>query len=222
MKTLSIIVLVFCSLALNAQTIHTFYIDSIHTTSNWPPPPAPTQTDTTFVINNGDVICFINKLHSTMFNVWIDDPDLTGSPTYGTVPISTNDTIFKIEVINDTTYFINGWTTIYFLPDIVFLNGSADWGRRYFITNNGTSSIAEPDFSNNILIYPIPVNSTLNFKGILGNESKFCIFDLSGKLIKEDNLTGNSIDVEELQTGIYFLKISINGTDVRNYKFVKK
>lgn len=207
MKNFIVIFLIFCYTTLNAQTIHTFYIDSTHITAIWPPPPAPPASDTSFVINNGDVIYFINQLHSTMFNVWINDPDLTGSPTYGTGPIPTNDTIFKIEVINDTTYFVNGWTNIYFLPDIVILNGTADWGRRYFINHNITNSLIEYDFTKNMLAYPIPANKFLNVNGVIEGKHDYYIFDFTGKLIKQGRIIERSIDVEYLVAGTYFLKV---------------
>ncbi len=70
-----------------------------------------------------------------------------------------------------------------------------------------------PDYAGNILqneisIYPNPAKHLLNIKGI-AEPYNVTIYDLTGriKMIKND-VSGNTIDVSELQNGIYFIELS--------------
>lgn len=223
MKQFLFYLVMFVSVTGKAQTIHTFYIDSTHTTSNWPAPPSPCPSDTSFMVSNGDTLYFINHLYATMFNLWMNDPNLTGAPTMSTWPVNINDTIIRFAVVNDTTYHILVYNNVFYssiaqLPNIVILNGTAGWGRRYFITHNSTNSISESDLLNNLLIYPVPANNFLNVNGIKENQTQFYLFDLSGKLIKKGLLNNGSIDIEFLDSGTYFIKFS--GME-KSYKFIK-
>ncbi|MBL1231311.1 MAG: T9SS type A sorting domain-containing protein [Flavobacteriales bacterium] len=217
MKHFIVIFLIFSSAILNAQSIHTFYIDSTHITGNWQPAPSPKPTDTSFTINSGDNLYFINKLASSSFNIWINDPDLTMSPTYSATA-SFNDTILKIEVLNDTTYSVNGWTYIYLLTDIVILNGTADFGRRYFI--NHIVGIDDLEKNTSLFIYPSPANDVINIKGEIEKETVFTIYDLSGRSLKTGLLTSNNIEVSEFPKGAYLLHLSTDNIQ-KIEKFIK-
>lgn len=223
MKQFLFYLVMFVSVTGKAQTIHTFYIDSTHTTSNWPAPPSPCPSDTSFMVSDGDTLYFINHLYATIFNLWMNDPNLTGAPTMSTWPVNINDTIIRFAVVNDTTYHILAYNNVFYssiaqLSNIVILNGTAGWGRRYFITHNSTNSISESDLLNNLLIYPVPANNFLNVYGIKENQTQFYLFDLSGKLIKKGLLNNGSIDIEFFDSGTYFIKFS--GME-KSYKFIK-
>ena len=75
-----------------------------------------------------------------------------------------------------------------------------------------------------ISIYPNPTSDVLyidnpNFEKINSLE----IISINGTIVKQENRTSNlqSIEVSNLQTGVYFVKIQINN-EVLNYKFIKK
>lgn len=105
-------------------------------------------------------------------------------------------------------------------------------------SNDDTNSNGTPDYlesavalglednsiNNSISLYPNPTSDVLNIDNktneIVSNVS---IYSISGALIKEVKSTNSieSISVTDLQTGIYFVKLSIND-EVKNYKFIKK
>lgn len=222
MHKLILIFSVFVQVAIKAQTINTLYIDSTHITSDWPSPPLPCPSDTSFSISDGDTLYLINKLSNTMFNVWINDPDFTGSQTFSTGAILTNDTITRIAVINNATYYILGDNNIFLssvsqLPNICLLNGTADFGRRYFF--NHTVGIDELK-NTNLIIYPSPAKNVLKIKGAVENETVFAVYDLSGKTLMTGFLTSNEIDIQELPSGNYMLNLIID-TKIKTYKFFK-
>lgn len=217
-RFLFITVFTFLGCNLNAKSIHTFDIDSSQITSNWSPPPATQPTDTSFTINSGDNLYFINKLASPLFNIWINDPDLTTLPPTYSFAAPTNDTILKIEVINDTTYFINGLYTIYFLPNILILHQSGEYGRRYFI--NHIVGMNDLEKNANLFIYPSPANDVISIKGEIEKGTVFTIYDLSGRSLKTGILTCNNIEVSEFPKGLYFLHLSVNNIQ-KIEKFIK-
>ena len=77
-------------------------------------------------------------------------------------------------------------------------------------------STGESSTLENIVLYPNPAISQLNFNGSKENSS-YQIFDISGKII-ETGLANTSIDVKNLKNGIYFLQIE----SYEIQKFVKK
>lgn len=77
-----------------------------------------------------------------------------------------------------------------------------------------TKTVVNVDFD----IYPNPVAGILNIK-MNGVPDKVEIYDLSGQQIKADKKT-IMINVEDLQKGIYFIKIYMDGK-VGGKEFVK-
>ena len=76
------------------------------------------------------------------------------------------------------------------------------------------------NFSKNINIYPNPANNELN---VIGNVkyAEISFYSIDGKLILNSNLTGGSIDISELATGIFLLKINTEGQGSIIKRFVK-
>ena len=77
------------------------------------------------------------------------------------------------------------------------------------------------DNQGNFYLYPNPVTSRLQL--VVPNEkiTKSIITDITGKKILEVNGKSNSIDVEKLQSGIYFIQVF---TEERKYesKFIRQ
>jgi hypothetical protein len=73
--------------------------------------------------------------------------------------------------------------------------------------------VNDVDISDNIKIYPNPVENNLNIKlpSNLGNETRFTINNILGQEISKGDFKNNVIDVSQLQTGMYFLQISAEG-----------
>lgn len=88
------------------------------------------------------------------------------------------------------------------------------------------TAINETKVKNAIVLYPNPTNDKLTIKGLIdgGDLVTINITDITGKIIGSPLITSSNkktIDVSNLSTGIYFLKInSLKGTQV--IKFVKQ
>ncbi len=74
----------------------------------------------------------------------------------------------------------------------------------------------------NVNVFPNPVTNELTIKTTLNLEnSVIAIFDIQGKKVFNSFFESNTIDVETLETGIYFLRIIQNEKQI-NLKFIKK
>jgi hypothetical protein len=90
-----------------------------------------------------------------------------------------------------------------------------------FISKLSSTTLSNQDFiSNNVSIYPNPVNEDLNILSLDNiHNKKYQIINALGRIITESYLDNysNSIPVNFLQSGIYFLKIE----DYEAIKFIK-
>jgi N-acetylneuraminic acid mutarotase len=74
-----------------------------------------------------------------------------------------------------------------------------------------------------IKVYPNPTEESLSINGLnLSNTVSLEVFDSSGKAVKSGELNGNSFDVSELNSGLYFMTIKENDEVVDRVKFMKK
>ncbi|MGQ2982596.1 T9SS type A sorting domain-containing protein [Flavobacterium sp.] len=67
-------------------------------------------------------------------------------------------------------------------------------------------------------LYPNPVKDILNFTAPI---EKAEVYDLTGKLVISKNSTANSIDLSQLQKGLYMVRVSQNGV-ITNNKIIKE
>ena len=108
-----------------------------------------------------------------------------------------------------------------------YSNPTAQYG--YGIPNLETAygnvlNVNEQDFIKEISVYPNPVSSTFNLKTATNDLSSLSIqiFNVIGKKVYEEkSLKSKTIDVSELSSGIYILKI-INETQQKTIKLIKK
>ena len=71
-------------------------------------------------------------------------------------------------------------------------------------------------------VYPNPVEDKLNIKTSADITDKIAtIFDINGKRVINLKLKSNTINVSQLQRGIYFLRLESNGKSIKR-KFIKK
>ena len=99
--------------------------------------------------------------------------------------------------------------------------------------NNGTPDYLELSVAlglqtnqlmNDINLYPNPTSNILNIENRTSEIiSSVAIYSINGSLIRnvKNSQTIQSVDVSELQSGIYFVKLELND-QVLNYKFIKK
>lgn len=85
---------------------------------------------------------------------------------------------------------------------------------------NETNSINQTT-TKNISTYPNPVQNDLFIRVNDQEITKMDVLDLSGKIVKSINTFQNSIDVSDLNQGVYFLKVYTHDS-VSNTQFVKQ
>jgi hypothetical protein len=78
------------------------------------------------------------------------------------------------------------------------------------------------DISNNLILFPNPVESEINIKLLsgFGNIKAYSIKNISGQSVMNGKLLNNKIDVSYLRAGIYFIQINVDGK-TGTKKFIK-
>lgn len=78
--------------------------------------------------------------------------------------------------------------------------------------------------SKSLIIYPNPVNSILNFSLDKYNNSLKIIeiTDIIGKVMLLETITSDSISVEKLNSGIYFISVKTESGAIAKVKFIKQ
>ncbi|SDR72498.1 Por secretion system C-terminal sorting domain-containing protein [Formosa sp. Hel1_31_208] len=86
----------------------------------------------------------------------------------------------------------------------------------------GATLSLENSFVNDLVIYPNPTKVLLNISSTDNlTDAIYTIFDINGKRIMNAKLTQNTIDVSELTTGNYILRI-VSGNSIKSQKFIKQ
>jgi hypothetical protein len=70
--------------------------------------------------------------------------------------------------------------------------------------------LSNPDFSfnNSVKLYPNPSSGMINFQGLDAKVNRVEVYDVSGKTVKTQlNFSGNSLDLGNLQNGMYFVNL---------------
>lgn len=94
------------------------------------------------------------------------------------------------------------------------------------LTNNFTTTIQntlglqENELINEIFIYPNPVKDFLNFK-TEHNIVKVEVYDIAGRILSSNSVSENKIDLSELKTGNYILKLYTE-KGITNTKIIKE
>ena len=94
------------------------------------------------------------------------------------------------------------------------------------VTNNYTTTIQntlglqENYFINDIVAYPNPVKDFLNFK-TEHNILKVEVYDIAGRILSSNSISENKIDLSELKTGNYILKLYTE-KGIMNTKIMKE
>lgn len=97
--------------------------------------------------------------------------------------------------------------------DYEFLD-DAEW-------NTDVTSVQLSKSQNTISSYPNPVKDQLNFEGLNLEGAVLKIHDLSGRLVKEQEMSNSATNLTELRSGMYFYEIN-SATGLYNGKFIKE
>lgn len=91
------------------------------------------------------------------------------------------------------------------------------------IINEGSSTLGVNETSvNDLIIYPNPTKDFLNISTIEDlNDAFYTIFDINGKRVANAVLESKTIDVSQLSSGNYLLRI-VNGSSIKTQKFIKQ
>jgi len=88
-----------------------------------------------------------------------------------------------------------------------------------------TSIEQAKDINLSVLAYPNPTTDylTLKVKNYESNNLSFKLFDINGKLLKTENLMGKEtqIEMQNLNPGNYFLKITDNQKEIKVFTIIK-
>ena len=88
----------------------------------------------------------------------------------------------------------------------------------YWSKFNVAASIKD-NITDNILLYPNPVSNILHTKNI-ANGAQVLIFTTNGKLVKLSHITDNQLNISELKSGVYLIKI-IDNQKTYTSQFIK-
>ncbi|MFL0353285.1 FG-GAP-like repeat-containing protein [Xanthomarina sp. GH4-25] len=116
------------------------------------------------------------------------------------------------EINNLVIYWPSGVVDNFLNPNINMLHT--------FIEGQ-TISIKDETLSD-LVMYPNPTENVLNFTTSTDISNKVAtVFDITGKKIFSSKLLNNSINVSQLKTGVYFVRLEEKGKII-NKKFIKK
>lgn len=79
------------------------------------------------------------------------------------------------------------------------------------------------DFStSNVKIYPNPANDFINIESNVNEITEVALYDILGKkVLSQNKLTNNRLDISNLTRGVYFIKINSNGNSITK-KIIKE
>ena len=155
----------------------------------------------------------LNNPNSTYENLTIDlSHEYWDPPSTYTVCVNVNDA----QAATSDQFPYNTWNVITPDPD----QNDYVW-RDYQFSSSCNLSTSNFDFKNSLNIYPNPVKDKL----WLDNPdqlkiNKVEIYDVSGQIIKSFSPVGDFFDVENLASGVYFVRIS-NETSTFTHKMLK-
>jgi hypothetical protein len=111
--------------------------------------------------------------------------------------------------------------TVYWPSGIIDVINSADINQ-HLIINEGETLSNDNYSSDELIIYPNPVENKLSVKSEFDLiNSIYSVFDIQGKRILNNTLVNNEIDVSALSSGQYILRI-ISNKNITTQKFMKK
>jgi hypothetical protein len=154
-------------------------------------------------------LCFDNETGSSV--------QLLPEMDYTALDYGPNGIILKGSPSSPSVKIINHFDSL------EFLNGVIPNGTIYrFSKTGGTISLIENSFSFDAQIFPNPANNFITITSKELNQiSQVLLIDINGKLFKTINNQFNNINISDLNSGVYFVKIISKEGLISNSKFVK-
>lgn len=90
------------------------------------------------------------------------------------------------------------------------------------IVTEGETLSLQTTIATDLILYPNPTKGLLNLNADYGFENAvYSVFDVTGKRVLNDRFNSNTIDVSELSSGNYILRVIDNGV-IKTQKFIKQ
>ena len=141
---------------------------------------------------------------------------LTFSILESTLPSSTN--IYLEDTLTNTSTLLN--TSEYSFTPVNNISGT---GRFYLRIETDALSVTQQPFDD-LSIYTNPTEKTIVIEGQLQTNTKFELYDINGRMLINSTLNRNrtlhSIDVAQLSTGIYIVKLVSETNEKRIQKLI--
>ncbi|MFC6268577.1 T9SS type A sorting domain-containing protein [Frigoriflavimonas asaccharolytica] len=80
----------------------------------------------------------------------------------------------------------------------------------------------EVNAKNSIFMYPNPAEDIVNFEGLSKNQKLVKIYTADGRLVLQDKIENNQLNVSKLSSGNYFITISGDNSETKPFKLIKK
>lgn len=167
-----------------------------------------------------DIIDFQIRLSETTnvveiaFGRTILNPNFTSDVEMG---LKTSDSDFSIRTTTSPSWSTAAGTSIYATCLLSNLSKPA-FGNRFIWT---PTSLSVGDFNQNqVVLYPIPAAEIINIEGLEQDAFDYVIYDMTGRTIRQNSITGNSISLDGLSSGNYVVNIT-SGDLSLSRKFVK-
>jgi len=73
-------------------------------------------------------------------------------------------------------------------------------------------------------VYPNPANTTIALKNISSmNIQSIALVNMSGQIVKQiNNYNGDAINVQDLRSGVYFVRVMTQDNALNTLKFIKQ
>lgn len=103
-------------------------------------------------------------------------------------------------------------------------NSTTGTGGCMYRLGSGTSvGIKKLSSLNNILVYPNPANQSIQIQGVdFNDEVAIKIISIDGKIMKDEIATQSTINVSDLNSGMYFIELTDNKGKTGVTKFIKE
>ena len=90
------------------------------------------------------------------------------------------------------------------------------------VIEGSTLGVAENNLGN-FMMYPNPTNDFIRFNSVNADDKikSVTIYDVTGKVVKKDTASNNSVSVQELQNGTYVIVLENNLGKKHSSKFIK-
>lgn len=177
--------------------------------------------------NHNNIFDASEKVSGTPVGTSLDLSSSTTITESITIPVTsmTGTTRMRVRIVEDDNYTMgtNGYS-------IQACNASTsstdvmDWGETEDYTINITSVVGvnEISASNNLIIYPNPVTTTLILNQQKANNITYNIVSVTGRVMQVGVLNNSEkqIDVSSLSEGVYLLQL-IDNSSIVQHKFIK-